>query len=116
MSAVKPLRSSLTVTFILIVNISPTSFPPRAPATRIGGGVFPYLVCVKYILAQQMQEFRVELRNRHRLEHDLSAMPIAAAEPEDVIDEVELWKCSPLTDVSGVPKPRAVTRRVTCQE
>src|SRR5580658_8764763 len=37
-----------------------------------------------------MQEVRVELRNRHRLEHHLPAMPIAAAEPEDVIDEVEL--------------------------
>src|ERR1700730_1740767 len=37
-----------------------------------------------------MQEFRVELRHRHWLEHDLPAMPIAATEPEDVIDEVEL--------------------------
>ena len=59
----------------------------------------------------------VEFVDAHRPQHHLPVMPVAGADPQHMVNKVEVdLERRPLVWIGPVVSPRALTYSVTCQE
>ena len=62
-------------------------------------------------LRQRDHHVGVEFGDRHRPQHQLAEMAVAGAQPQHMVDEIEidLEGCAPPSGIGAVVSPRAVT-------